>query len=109
MTPDIPDDDMPVLDMSDVEPVAEPVDLTPVLTRQLAWDCLPCAEVEGVLCKLGMTPGSPQGIEIEHGNSHARIPMPATTAAVSAANSSDWRRASYPITTPPDPAPRLRR
>ena len=64
---------MPVLDMSDVEPVAEPVDLTPVLTRQLAWDCLPCAEVEGVLCKLGMTPGSPQGIEIEHGNSHARI------------------------------------
>ena len=73
MTPDIPDDDMPVLDMSDVEPVAEPVDLTPVLTRQLAWDCLPCAEVEGVLCKLGMTPGSAEGIEIEHDNSHARI------------------------------------
>lgn len=70
---DIPDDDMPVIDMSDVDPVPEPVDLTPVLTRQLAWDCLPCGEVPGVLLKLGMTPGSTEGIEIEHDNSHARV------------------------------------
>ena len=64
---------MPVLDMSDVEPDPDPVDLTPVLTRQLTWDCLPCAEVEGVLCKLGMTPGHPDGVVIEHDNSHNRI------------------------------------
>ena len=45
----MPEDPMLGIDMSDVEPSAEPVDLTPVLTRQLTWDCLPCGEVEGVL------------------------------------------------------------
>ena len=59
VTPEMPEDPMLGIDMSDVEPSAEPVDLTPVLTRQLTWDCLPCGEVEGVLLKLGMTPGHP--------------------------------------------------
>jgi hypothetical protein len=63
---DMPEDDIPV-------EIAETVDLTPVLTRQLTWDIMPCGQVEGLLLKLGMTPSHPDGAKIEHANSHERI------------------------------------
>ncbi len=68
MFPEIPDDLSGI-----VEPVQDQVDLTPILTRRLAWDSLPCDEAPAVLERLGLTPSSPEGAEIEHQDSHQRI------------------------------------
>lgn len=51
----------------------EPIDLGPMLMRRLAWDSLPCGEVEPLLALLGLTPTSPDGLEVEHQQSHVRV------------------------------------
>lgn len=45
----------------------------PFILRKLAWDVLPCQEVQSALPVLGLTPASPEGAEIEHRASHDRV------------------------------------
>lgn len=45
----------------------------PQILRKIAWDALPCGEVEPLLPSLGLTPASPEGAEFEHRDSHARV------------------------------------
>lgn len=49
------------------------INLTPLWIRRLVWDALPHSEVEAYLPKFGLMPGSPEGHEMEHVNSHKRI------------------------------------
>jgi hypothetical protein len=44
----------------------------PLLTRQLAWNCLPCDTAPRVLTRMGLVPPSEEGIEAEHDEAHAR-------------------------------------
>lgn len=45
----------------------------PMLLRKVAWDVLPCREVQGMLPALTLHPSSPEGAEVEHQDSHKRI------------------------------------
>jgi hypothetical protein len=67
------DDDS--LDGLNTEEDGPQVDLyTPqMLTKRLAWDIVPCAEVEALLPLMGLTPDSPDVSEMEHKASHERI------------------------------------
>jgi hypothetical protein len=45
----------------------------PSLLRKIAWDVLPCGQVQPLLLALGQTPSSDDGAEVEHRASHARV------------------------------------
>jgi hypothetical protein len=45
----------------------------PVLLRKVAWDVLPCNEVQTMLPALTLHPSSAEGAEVEHHDSHQRI------------------------------------
>ena len=51
----------------------EQINLTPLWIRRLVWDALPHNEVVDYLPKFGLMPGSPEGHEMEHRDSHKRI------------------------------------
>ncbi|WP_157407273.1 hypothetical protein [Actinomadura atramentaria] len=53
--------------------------MTLPITRQLAWDTLPCDQVERVLASIGLVPPGPEVSEAEHYASHQRL---AATAPV---------------------------
>jgi hypothetical protein len=67
------DDDIP--DILNTEEDDLQVDLyTPqMLTKRLAWDIVPCGEVEGLIPLMGLTPDSKDVSDMEHAASHDRI------------------------------------
>jgi hypothetical protein len=67
------DDDIP--DILNTEEDDLQVDLyTPqTLTKRLAWDIVPCSEVEALLPLMGLSPDSAEVSEMEHEASHDRI------------------------------------
>ncbi|MFE4681565.1 hypothetical protein ACFRNJ_12105 [Streptomyces sp. NPDC056721] len=44
-----------------------------MLTKRLAWDIVPCGEVEGLIPLMGLTPDSKDVSDMEHAASHDRI------------------------------------
>jgi hypothetical protein len=44
-----------------------------MLTKRLAWDIVPCSEVERLIPLMGLTPDSPDVSDMEHRASHDRI------------------------------------
>jgi hypothetical protein len=44
-----------------------------MLTKRLAWDIVPCSEVEALLPLMGLSPDSAEVSEMEHEASHDRI------------------------------------
>uniref|UniRef100_A0AAU3I5R7 Uncharacterized protein n=1 Tax=Streptomyces sp. NBC_01393 TaxID=2903851 RepID=A0AAU3I5R7_9ACTN len=44
-----------------------------MLTKRMAWDIVPCTEVEALLPLMGLTPDSKDVSDMEHSASHARI------------------------------------
>ncbi|RZU35965.1 hypothetical protein EV284_3448 [Streptomyces sp. BK022] len=44
-----------------------------MLTKRLAWDIVPCSEVERLIPLMGLTPDSPDVSDMEHKASHDRI------------------------------------
>lgn len=45
----------------------------PQRLRKVAWDVLPCTEVESLLPYLDLAPSSPESEEMDHHDSHERI------------------------------------
>lgn len=48
-------------------------DITQAVTRQIILDLVPCAMGPNVISSLGLYPSSPEGQEVEHTMSHARL------------------------------------
>lgn len=67
----------PELDGSDLPDLASAlagsVDMTPLLARRFAWDTTACADVPDLLTELGLVHGSPEGMEVDHRESHERM------------------------------------
>lgn len=76
--------DMPDIEMvtSDAETGVDETALKALLLRRFAHDITACDETNQLLAALGLTLGSPEGQEIDHQASHARMhqvhPMEAT-------------------------------
>lgn len=51
----------------------DPLDLTPWVRRKIMWDILPHDEVPKLCQEAGLTPGSDEGVEWEHQESHVRL------------------------------------
>jgi len=65
LTENVPDDADVMLDGD--------VDLKALMLRRFTWDTMMCNRVEALLPKLGLTLGTPEGIEHEHLESHERM------------------------------------
>lgn len=57
----------------DASVLSEPVDFKALLLRRFAWDSMPCNLVEALLPHLGLTIGTPEGLDHEHAESHHRM------------------------------------
>lgn len=70
------------------ETVEPAIDLMPVIRRKLVWDILPCPTQGAELVKYDLIPGSVEGDEVEHRQSHTRlnrlIPIDKTVKLLSA-------------------------
>lgn len=62
-------------DLTDALISGGPVDMTATLMRRFAWDITPCLQVEDMLDALGLVHGTPEGLEIEHQESHQRLAL----------------------------------
>lgn len=65
--------DMPEIEMNVSPEDLGEVDLTPVMLRRFAWDIMPCPEVPDLLTALGLTHGTPEGMDMDHRDSHQRL------------------------------------
>lgn len=64
----------PELDFDVTDALATgPVDMTALLIRRFAWDTTTCDSVPDLLTALGLTHGSPEGMKLDHQESHRRI------------------------------------
>lgn len=63
----------------------EQINLTPLWVRRLVWDALPHSQVADYLPKFNLMPGSAEGHEMEHRDSHARIAKLESIAEILAA------------------------
>lgn len=68
---DHPERDGEGLELDEV--LASGVDMTPVLTRRFTWDTMACSQVPDLLTALGLTHGSPEGMDLDHRESHHRM------------------------------------
>lgn len=55
--------------------MTDKMDALPLLIRRIAWDIIPCDEVEDLFPKLGLTPASEEVFEMEHTESHRRVDL----------------------------------
>lgn len=51
----------------------EPVDIMPVMRQRLAWDIVPCEDIEKLWAKLDLVPPGEEVAEAEHQESHRRM------------------------------------
>lgn len=50
-----------------------PVNMTAMLVRKMAWDTTQCTKVPDLLTALGLTHGTPEGMQLDHDQSHTRL------------------------------------
>lgn len=60
------------LGLPEEDPLSD-VDMTALLARRFAWDTTVCSQVPDLLAELGLVLGSPEGMDIDHRESHERL------------------------------------